>query len=98
MSYVSPREVYFLKCEQPGPKRTCKTWSIIRLPASPTSGQGRWADDAVVVYSAPRQLFPAPHAHVTYALTFAIAFDEDAQVRHSCLLRRYSRSSTPLWR
>ena len=81
-----------MKCEQPGPKHTCKTWSIIRLPATPTSSQGRWADDAVVVYSAPRQLFPAPHVDVTYALTFAIAFDEDAQVL--CFITRDESQNT----
>ena len=47
-----------VKCVQPAPGHSCKTWSIVRLP----KGASKWADAAVEVYTAPRQMFPAPHA------------------------------------
>ena len=71
---------------------------IPHLP-SPHSASGKhrgntWAEQAVVVYTAPRQLFPAPHADVSFADTFAIAFDEDTQVLGGCV-RAYELS--PAW-
>ena len=62
---------YFMRCDS---RRymACRQWSLVRYSWS--------SEEYVTVYSAPRELFPGPHPSSAYMFTFAIAFDEDAQI------------------
>ena len=62
---------YFMRCDSPR-YMACRQWSLVRYSWS--------SEEYVTVYSAPRELFPGPHPSSAYMFTFAIAFDEDAQI------------------